>query len=254
MEVQQAWLQVSFRYRDPHFPIYTTHSKTAFHSPPKTQGALLGGGAGVLVRQHDRLTRQRFYDARIASVPANNVGGGVENNNQATSDNQPAARGTLPGLPHVVRRGPNGSVTYYTRNGERRGVVTQTFSIGSGGGSAHAASPGIVTPLDAMLQNIVPGGSVAGSDFEQLLSIFGPPEIRGADASSIRSLPTNKLTEDDVNRLPKDHQTCSICLSTFEVGDEARRLPCFHVFHSSCIDLWLGQNAKCPICMHEVNV
>ncbi len=222
-----------------------THCKTAFHSPPKTQGALLGGGAGVLVRQHDRLTRQRASGARIAS-------GG--NNNQAVSDNQPAARGTLPGLSNLVRRGPNGSVTYYTRNGERGGVVTQTFSIGSAGGSAHATSPGIVTPLDAMLQNIVPGGSVTGGDFERLLSIFGPPESRGADASSIRSLPTNKLSEEDVNRLPKDHQTCSICLSTFEVGDEARRLPCFHVFHSSCIDPWLGQNSKCPICMHEVDV
>ncbi len=212
----------------------------------------MGGSAGVFIRQHDRRTRQHNQGARLSSVPANDVGGGIGNNYQASSDNQPAAGGTMPGLQNVVRRRGNGPVTYYTTHGGRQGVITHTFS--TGGGGARDNSPGIVTPLDVMLQNIAMGGSAAGNDFERLLSIFGPPETRGADASSIRSLPTNRLTEDDVNRLPKDYQTCTICLSTFEAGDEARRLPCFHVFHSSCIDPWLGQNAKCPICMHEVDV
>ncbi len=217
------------------------------------QGALLGGSAGVFIRQHDRQTRwHRNQDAGLSSVPTNDDGGGVGNNNH--SDNQAAAGDTLSGLSTVARRRgwDGGTVTYYSTNGGRRGVVTHTFNTGGGGGCG--ISPGIVTPLGVILQNMAMGSSATGNDYEQLLSIFGPPVTRGADSSSIRSLPTNRLTQDDVNRLPKDHQTCSICLSTFEAGDEARRLPCFHVFHSSCIDPWLGQNAKCPICMHEVDL
>jgi len=42
-------------------------------------------------------------------------------------------------------------------------------------------------------------------------------------------------------------QTCSICLEYFKVGDRARRLPCSHVFHASCIDEWLCRNSDlCP--------
>ncbi len=219
-----------------------------------TQGALLGGGAGVLIRQNDRRSRQRFQDRRTSSVPANDVGGSMEDSHQAVAaGNQPTADGTMPGFQNATRRRRDGSVTYYSTHGGGRRVVTHTFTSG-GGDSTQDFQSGAVTPLDVMLQSIAMGGASAGNDFEQLLSIFSPPQTRGADASSIRSLPTNQLTEDDVNRLPKDHQTCSICLYAFEAGDEARRLPCFHVFHSSCIDPWLGQNAKCPICMHEVDL
>ena len=41
---------------------------------------------------------------------------------------------------------------------------------------------------------------------------------------------------------------CTICLSEFEVDEDVRRLPCFHLFHVECVDQWLGQNKRCPIC------
>lgn len=48
----------------------------------------------------------------------------------------------------------------------------------------------------------------------------------------------------------KDGQTqncCSICLC--EIGpDEGRWLPCAHVFHETCIDLWLRVKNECPLC------
>jgi len=46
---------------------------------------------------------------------------------------------------------------------------------------------------------------------------------------------------------------CSICLNDVQVGERVRRLcGCRHVFHKSCIDLWLLRNAECPLCKRDV--
>mmetsp|Transcript_16789 Transcript_16789/g.36097 ORF Transcript_16789/g.36097 Transcript_16789/m.36097 type:complete len:474 (-) Transcript_16789:67-1488(-) len=47
--------------------------------------------------------------------------------------------------------------------------------------------------------------------------------------------------------------TCMVCLTDFSQGDECRRLPCRHVFHSSCVDEWLRRCTDCPICKANVD-
>eukprot|EP00930_Biecheleria_cincta_P089398 TRINITY_DN7869_c0_g1_i1.p1 TRINITY_DN7869_c0_g1~~TRINITY_DN7869_c0_g1_i1.p1 ORF type:complete len:296 (+),score=20.80 TRINITY_DN7869_c0_g1_i1:138-1025(+) len=48
--------------------------------------------------------------------------------------------------------------------------------------------------------------------------------------------------------------TCCICLCTMECGDSVRQLPCLaggfdaHQFHSDCIDRWLENTLRCPLC------
>ena len=32
---------------------------------------------------------------------------------------------------------------------------------------------------------------------------------------------------------------CTICLSSFAPGEQLRALPCMHVFHRDCMDMWL---------------
>lgn len=50
-----------------------------------------------------------------------------------------------------------------------------------------------------------------------------------------------------------NHQEkCTICLSEFETGEDVRRLPCMHLFHSDCVDKWLKTNKKCPICRVDI--
>jgi len=48
-------------------------------------------------------------------------------------------------------------------------------------------------------------------------------------------------------------ETCTVCLSDFDTGEWVRRLPCLHHFHPACIDRWLLQNKRCPLCMHPVD-
>ncbi|GBP31942.1 E3 ubiquitin-protein ligase AMFR [Eumeta japonica] len=45
----------------------------------------------------------------------------------------------------------------------------------------------------------------------------------------------------------QDH--CAICWDQME---SARKLPCQHLFHNSCLSLWLQQDASCPTCRREL--
>lgn len=56
------------------------------------------------------------------------------------------------------------------------------------------------------------------------------------------------------SEVPREGDSCSICLSALEAGQAARRLePCMHAaFHSECADRWLGRTATCPVCRAAV--
>ena len=41
---------------------------------------------------------------------------------------------------------------------------------------------------------------------------------------------------------------CSVCLDTFDPGDEITCLPCNHEFHKECIERWLRQKNVCVFC------
>ena len=46
---------------------------------------------------------------------------------------------------------------------------------------------------------------------------------------------------------------CVVCLDAIREGEPVKRLPCGHVFHSSCIDPWLlEEKAVCPTCRKGV--
>ncbi|KAJ8641276.1 hypothetical protein MRB53_017970 [Persea americana] len=45
---------------------------------------------------------------------------------------------------------------------------------------------------------------------------------------------------------------CSICLDDFDMGSEAKYMPCKHKFHSWCIVPWLELHSTCPVCRFEL--
>ena len=42
--------------------------------------------------------------------------------------------------------------------------------------------------------------------------------------------------------------TCAVCLSEFDEGQQCRKLQCNHLYHQSCIDEWLKVSTRCPLC------
>ncbi|KAK7316595.1 hypothetical protein RJT34_00178 [Clitoria ternatea] len=73
----------------------------------------------------------------------------------------------------------------------------------------------------------------------------GPPP---ASRSSIDSLPTIKITETH----HRADMHCPVCKEKFELGSEAREMPCNHIYHSDCIVPWLVQHNSCPVCRVEL--
>ena len=44
---------------------------------------------------------------------------------------------------------------------------------------------------------------------------------------------------------------CSICLDNDDNNDRKRKLNCGHKFHFNCIEQWLHNNKRCPLCNKE---
>eukprot|EP00535_Pseudo-nitzschia_heimii_P005862 CAMPEP_0197174900 /NCGR_PEP_ID=MMETSP1423-20130617/1263_1 /TAXON_ID=476441 /ORGANISM="Pseudo-nitzschia heimii, Strain UNC1101" /LENGTH=624 /DNA_ID=CAMNT_0042623913 /DNA_START=377 /DNA_END=2251 /DNA_ORIENTATION=+ len=52
-----------------------------------------------------------------------------------------------------------------------------------------------------------------------------------------------------------DLDECTICLDEFMPGVKVRKLPCGHIFHSTCIAKWLiERSAVCPLCKLDLYV
>ncbi|KAL5820070.1 hypothetical protein ACOSQ4_023912 [Xanthoceras sorbifolium] len=45
---------------------------------------------------------------------------------------------------------------------------------------------------------------------------------------------------------------CSICLESIGVGEVVARLPCSHLYHTTCITRWLHKKPSCPLCRAPV--
>jgi hypothetical protein len=46
---------------------------------------------------------------------------------------------------------------------------------------------------------------------------------------------------------------CAVCLQEAEEGEKMRRLTiCRHCFHADCIDTWLSEMSKCPLCRAQI--
>jgi E3 ubiquitin-protein ligase Arkadia len=50
-----------------------------------------------------------------------------------------------------------------------------------------------------------------------------------------------------------DNEKCAICLSLFQNNQQARKLACKHIFHAKCVDRWLKDNRKCPLCRKRID-
>jgi hypothetical protein len=57
---------------------------------------------------------------------------------------------------------------------------------------------------------------------------------------------------DGKSRAEIDHddaqRKCMVCLEHYEKDDDVRLLPCFHMFHTVCVDEWFKAHNTCPVC------
>lgn len=124
-------------------------------------------------------------------------------------------------------------------NGSRERVIlinpfNQTIIVQGGGGNGSQTHPiGSLGDyfsgprLELFLQHLA----------ENDPNRYGTPP---AQKEAIDAMPTVIVDEPSVQ--------CSVCLDDFEVGIEAKEMPCKHKFHSKCILPWLELHSSCPVC------
>jgi len=68
----------------------------------------------------------------------------------------------------------------------------------------------------------------------------GAGAAQGVSPALLNAMPVECLSE----RAP---EPCVVCWEPLLPKEEARRLPCLHLFHRLCIDRWLSVRASCPL-------
>ncbi|KAH8491334.1 hypothetical protein H0E87_023474 [Populus deltoides] len=132
----------------------------------------------------------------------------------------------------------------------------------SGGSSSSSSSVILVNPFneeaiilhspDNMNQPENPSQNVSisfqdyliGPDVDLLLhhlaesgpNRYGTPP---AEKEAVKAMPTVSITQ---------NLQCSVCLEEFDIGCEAKEMPCKHKFHGECIVPWLELHSSCPVC------
>ena len=95
------------------------------------------------------------------------------------------------------------------------------------------------------------GDYFIGPGLEELFEQLSANDRRGpppASRSSIDAMPTVKITQKHL----RSDSHCPVCKDKFEMGSEARQMPCNHMYHTDCIVPWLVQHNSCPVCRQEL--
>lgn len=132
-----------------------------------------------------------------------------------------------------------------------------------GGGSGAAAGGGFELYYDdeagSGLLPLPPTMSefLLGSGFDRLLDQLSQIEANWigradnnlpASKAAIDSMPTIEIIDHHIS--VESH--CAVCKEAFELGNEAREMPCKHLYHQDCIMPWLSLKNSCPVCRHEL--
>lgn len=75
----------------------------------------------------------------------------------------------------------------------------------------------------------------------------GPPPT---SKDVLERLPVVRVTAHDLAQDGNDH--CCVCLEAHELGSDALKLPCGHLYHEACAKEWLKQHCTCPNCRYEL--
>ncbi|XP_047066272.1 E3 ubiquitin-protein ligase RING1-like [Lolium rigidum] len=132
------------------------------------------------------------------------------------------------------------------------GLLTDSGSSSSGeedtdglDGLAHSAAHAHLSQLVRRLYDdptyVATAAAAAVSALRQQGRIAGqgqPP----ATPASIAALPTVQVSEPAA--------VCAICKDDLPLAAAARRLPCGHLYHSTCIVQWLQMHNSCPVCRY----
>ncbi|KAK9123937.1 hypothetical protein Sjap_013539 [Stephania japonica] len=207
---------------------------------PDCQGGFIEEVENPRRSAHLEARRRRFPTAamymlgnRASSDQTTNIG--VRRSRRNGGDRSPFN-------PVIVLRGPSDGGGGNEGGGERGGTFELYYDDGVSTG---------LRPLPPSMSDFL-----MGSGFDRLLDQLAQIEINGvgrfdhppASKAAVESMPTIEILCSHI--ATETH--CAVCKEQFELGSEAREMPCKHIYHSDCILPWLSLRNSCPVCRHEL--
>ncbi|XP_008785560.2 E3 ubiquitin-protein ligase RDUF1-like [Phoenix dactylifera] len=147
--------------------------------------------------------------------------------------------------PVIVLRGPSDGGGGSDSDRAATGSFEFYYDDGSGSG---------LRPLPSSMSEFL-----MGSGFDRILDQLAQIEMNGvgdgrgcdhppASKSAIESMPTVEIVASHIST----DSHCAVCKEPFELGVEAREMPCKHIYHHDCILPWLSLRNSCPVCRHAL--
>ncbi len=84
------------------------------------------------------------------------------------------------------------------------------------------------------------------TETEDSIAVIDLTNNDDVNASICSKLPVTRFAANDKT------DDCIICIDKLCNGEFCQTLPCFHIFHCSCIRKWLERERACPICRHRL--
>lgn len=97
-------------------------------------------------------------------------------------------------------------------------------------------------------------------DYEQLLALgerigdVAQDRWRLDAPAKMAALPTYAINKKYLDEAEGNDVMCQVCQCDYEEGEEMKKLPCGHHFHTECIDRWLQDHPTCCICKKSIVV
>lgn len=143
----------------------------------------------------------------------------------------------------------------------------QMFENGGYGGNDHGAhdGPGVTDEAKEKWKKYEWGGE-GSSELKRLASNksmemlgdlqgsvnYGSVEEEDEEEERNSLEVSSKLEEGLVLSVNEEEPSCSICLCEYEMGESVMRLPCNHIYHESCLDSWVTNHVRCPLCNYDL--
>ncbi|XP_009593953.1 E3 ubiquitin-protein ligase RDUF2 [Nicotiana tabacum] len=193
--------------------------------------------SSLSVSRRRRFPAPRNSDQSPGTGPISGTGHGSGSSPGLRRNRRNGGGDRSPFNPVIVLRGGGGS-----GGGGGGGAFELYYDDGAGSG---------LRPLPATMSEFL-----LGSGFDRLLDQLAQIEANGigrmenppASKAAVESLPTIEILNNHI----ATESYCAVCKEPFELGTEAREMPCKHLYHSDCILPWLSLRNSCPVCRHEL--